>query len=219
MATPTPPPSPPLPPSPSPSTGATNDEAALTFFKAHDLATLLPLCLEDFNLLDEVAEPGPTFHKFPYLPAELRKYRQVKGSRRRYRTPCSAPRPSTFFETAETLADPLSFCSIGEEVYRYYFEDAALAPKGQPQDRHQTALLLVSREIHDEARPIMFKSATLTLHVSRDIANQPLVPLANYLEKGSKYSDVCLTPAETLRRFNKVRAPRCYVSLLSCHAR
>ncbi len=105
MAAPTPPSLLPLPLSPLPSTGTTNDESALTYLKAY-LATSLPFYLEEFILLDEIVEPGPTFHKFPYLPAELRKSQQVNCFPRRDRTPWSALRPFQLLEDAETLANP-----------------------------------------------------------------------------------------------------------------
>lgn len=50
-------------------------------------------------------------------------------------------------------------------VYEHYFGDTdqRVAPKSQPQSRHGTALLFVSHEVHEEALPIFFLSATLTL--------------------------------------------------------
>ncbi len=101
----------------------------------------------------------------------------------------------------------LSFCSIGEEVYRFYFEDAGPAPKGQPQARNTTALLRASHQVHCEARSFLFKEATLTLHVSRDYPNQPLADMVTFLERGIKYEDLCLTPYASLSSFKKARLP------------
>lgn len=50
-------------------------------------------------------------------------------------------------------------------IYEKHFsdKDAVVAPKLHPRSQNATALLLASRQLHEEARPVLHRCATLTL--------------------------------------------------------
>ena len=112
----------------------------------------------------------------------------------------------------QTHKTPPEFAFLPTElrlrIYNHYFEDAKLAGAiDQPQASNVAALLLVCRQVYDEAADIVYKKATLVLHVSRDYHSQPVLSIHSYLNDlgmGRTIDEVCATPCEIVRRFKKV---------------
>lgn len=48
-------------------------------------------------------------------------------------------------------------------IYEYYFASTRIGPKSHPRDRHGTAIFLVCKQLHEEALPILYRCATLTI--------------------------------------------------------
>ncbi|KAK5124920.1 hypothetical protein LTR85_001110 [Meristemomyces frigidus] len=86
-----------------------------------------------------------------------------------------------FFELPRELRD---------EVYEYYFSgNIGLSSSNQPSSRNASAILLANKQLHGEARPIIFKQAVFTINLSPKYARLPGRDLAYYM-------DHRLTPGE-----------------------
>ena len=123
--------------------------------------------------------------------------------------PGDNPVPKMFYKFLELPAE------LRELVYQHYFDDdeVLFGPKGQPRAMNANGLLWVSRHVHAEAKPNMFKKATFTLNVAREYGTQPERDFAYMLDHHFLREEFVPVSVATVHQFQKVRSrwSPCYV--------
>ena len=142
---------------------------ALLYFKSRDLVLVLSLLDSQSptsTTSTTMARPSfQTKHSVRNI-VDLLKRRRTKNATRSV--------PTTAQATSSPAAKPTSTftlffelpAELREIVYEYYFVETRIGVGSHPRDRYGTALLFVSKQVHEEALPILYRCGTLTLDLS-----------------------------------------------------